>query len=229
MRERLIPSAKFGILFGLLSWPAYAALEPGVYQTIPGITIIESGDRVPNGIRTVPFSATLAFDLNIGQPVLTAVIPNAVLEGGEPFALTVRSSTGLRLMDGTYRFTGDYLRDLSPSGTQYGFDWRFSASTNQGVVWNGIIGWAGGHAWTVTISNITLVPRPRLDIIRADSKVIVSWPATSTNYILEQAESLLASRWSTVPNGITIRDDRFSIAIEASTAQAFFRLRKLDM
>lgn len=143
-----------------LAWPAGAALESGVYQTIPGSTVEERGDRVPNGSRVVPFFATLTFDLGAAQPSLTAVIPNAVLEGGDPFALTVRSSTGVQLIDGTNRFTGDYLRDIDPSGTQYLFDWGFSTSSDGSVVWNGLTGWAGGHIWQVTISDITIVPEP---------------------------------------------------------------------
>src|SRR3989442_10796192 len=140
-----------------LAWPACAALESGTYQTLPGATVEERGDRVPNGSRVVPLSATLKFDLGAAQPSLTAVISNAVLEGGDAFALTVHSSSGEKLMDGTYRFTGDYLGDIYSSGTQYMFEWRFSTSTNGGVEWNGITGWGGGHAWYVTISNITLV------------------------------------------------------------------------
>jgi hypothetical protein len=67
------------------------ALHSGVYQTPPGVTVEESGDRVPDNHRFVPFFATLAFDLRAKRPSLTAVITNAVLEGGEPFPLTVRS------------------------------------------------------------------------------------------------------------------------------------------
>src|SRR5512134_2334665 len=123
-------SVVFSLFVGLLAWPACAALTSGVYQTLPGATVVESGDRVPNGSRVVPISAILTFDLAATPPSLTAVISNAVLEGGEPFPLTVRSSFGAQLMDGTYLFRGDYLLDLYPSGTQYGFDWRFSTSTN---------------------------------------------------------------------------------------------------
>ena len=143
-----------------LSWPACAALQSGVYWTPPGTTVEERGDRVPGGIRIVPFSATLTFDLDAAQPSLSAVIPNAVLEGGAPFALTVRSSSGVRLTDGTHRFEGDYLRELYPVGTQYLFDWRFSTAAAGGVAWNGSMGWAGGHIWQVTISSVTLVPEP---------------------------------------------------------------------
>src|SRR5437879_13852194 len=46
-----------------LAWPACAALESGTYQTLPGATVEERGDRVPNGSRVVPLSATLKFDL----------------------------------------------------------------------------------------------------------------------------------------------------------------------
>src|SRR2546429_4185885 len=94
MRQRLMPLAAFGILVDLLAWPACAALASGVYQTVPGATVEERGDRVPNRSRVVPFFATLAFDLSATEPSLTAVITNAVLEGGEPFSLIVRSSTG---------------------------------------------------------------------------------------------------------------------------------------
>jgi hypothetical protein len=131
-------------------------LQSGVYQTLPVATVEERTDRFPTGSRLVPLSATLRFDLSSAPPSLTAVIPNAVLEGGEPFALTVHSSSGVRLNDGTYRFTGDYLREVDPSGTQYLFDWSFSTSTDGQVVWNGTTFWAGGHIWLVTISNITM-------------------------------------------------------------------------
>ena len=116
LRQRLTPSAAFSTLVGLLAWPASAALESGVYQTLPDATVEERGDRIPGGSRVVPFSATVTFDLGVVPPSLTTAIPNAVLEGGSPFALTVRSSSGAQLMDGTYRFQGDYLRDIYPSG-----------------------------------------------------------------------------------------------------------------
>ena len=88
-----MPLAAFSILVDLLAWPACAALASGVYQTVPGATVEERGDRVPNRSRVVPLFATLAFDLSATEPSLTAVITNAVLEGGEPFSLTVPRRT----------------------------------------------------------------------------------------------------------------------------------------
>jgi hypothetical protein len=72
-------------------------VESGDYQTLPGATVEERGDAVPNQSRVVPLSATLTFDLSTAPPSLVARISNAVLEGGAPFALTVRSSTGARV------------------------------------------------------------------------------------------------------------------------------------
>jgi hypothetical protein len=209
-----------------LAWPACAALESGVYQTLPDATVEEIGDRVPNGSRVVPLFATLTFDLG-AQPSLAAVIPNAVLEGGDPFALTVRSSSGVQLVDGTFGFTGDYLGDIYPSGTQYMLDWRFSTSTNGGVVWNGITGWAGGHAWYVTISNITLVAAARLNISRVGTaSVQITWATNFANHVLEYATSLQAAGWSTVTNAAVTIGDRLSVTVDTDDSKRFYRLRK---
>lgn len=107
---------------------ASAVFESGSYLTVAGATVEERGDRVPDGARSVPLTATLTLELDGSRPPsLTAVIENAVLEGGVPFRLTVRSSAGSPLADGTFR-------------------------------WNGVTGWSGGHLWQVTISDVALQP-----------------------------------------------------------------------
>lgn len=227
MRQHSAPSTAFGILVSLLAWSTSAALESGVYQTLPGATVEERGDRVLNGSRVVPFSATLTFDFSAAQPSLTAVISNAVLEGGDPFALTVRSSSGAQLMDGTYRFTGDYLWDIYPSGTQYLFDWRFSTSADGRFVWNGITGWAGGHIWQVTNSNLTLVPQARLSISQGGTTLLqIGWATNSSDHILEFATNLPAAGWSTVTNPVTTNGNRLSVTVETDGSQCFYRLHK---
>ena len=149
--------------------PVREPVEPDVYRTIPGAVAEERGDRVPNGSRVVPLSATLTFDFSTTPPSVTAVISNAVLEGGEPFPLTVRSYYGYQLTNGTYRFSGDYLGDISPTGSQYGFDWEFSAPTNGRVTWNGTAGWMGGHIWCLSVPNLILLPQAQC--------ALRSWPA----------------------------------------------------
>jgi hypothetical protein len=172
-------------------------------------------------------SATLMFDLRAPEPSLTAVITNAVLEGGDPFPLTVRNSLGLPLEDGAYRFTGDYLRDLIPSGTQYLFDWSFSTSTNGDVVWNGTTAWAGGHAWYVAITNVALVPAASLSVARVGTgSVEMAWGTNFADYVLEYAGGLAASGWSPVTNVATSAGDRLAVTLEAGGSNRFYRLRR---
>jgi hypothetical protein len=209
-----------------LAWPCCAALESGDYQTLPGATVEERGDRVPNRSRVVPISATVTFDLSATPPSLAARIPTAVLEGGEPFPLTVRSLSGARLIDGTYRFTGDYLRDIYPSGTQYFFDWSFSPAADGRVVWNGVTGWAGGHIWLVTISNIVLVPQPRLSISWVGAaSVRLTWATNFADYVLECSTDWPEAAWSTVTNAVDTAGDRFAVTMEAEAPKRFYRLR----
>jgi hypothetical protein len=155
-----------------LVYSAHAGIESGTYHAVPGATLLEVGDNVPNGSRVVPLSATLTFNLADAQPSLTAVIHNAVLEGGSPYAdqwlgglqqpfeLTLHSLAGSQLPDGSYKFSGDYLKDIYPSRTQYIFDWQFSSVGGADPVWSGTTYWAGGHIWAERISDVALVPEP---------------------------------------------------------------------
>lgn len=227
MRQRVLRSGAWNILMALLAWPASGALESGVYQTVAGASVEERGDRVPNGSRIVPLFATLSFDLSAVEPSLTAEIPNAVLEGGDPFPLTVRSSFGAQLTDGTYQFRGDYLQAIYPSGTQYGFDWRFSTSSSGGVVWNGLTAWWGGHAWYVTISNIPLVAVARLNISRVDTaSVRITWATNFAGHLLEYATSLPAGVWTPVTNAVVPMGDRLAVTVVTGEWPRFFRLRR---
>ena len=210
-----------------LALPACAALPSPVYQTVPAAMVQETGDRVPNGSRVVPLFATVTFNLAATPPSLTAVITNAVLEGGAPFTLTVRSSSGSQQVDGSWRFTGDYLRDIQPSGTQYLFDWKFSAPTNGQMVWNGVAYWAGGHIWYVTISNVAVVPLPWLDLSPVGpASVRITWATNFADYRLEHANSLPPLTWNTVTNVPINVDDHLAVTLDIDALERFYRLRK---
>jgi hypothetical protein len=214
-------------LYFSLALQSSAALKSGVYQTLPGATVVESGDRVTNETRVVPISAILKFDLAAAQPSLTAEIANAVLEGGDPFPLTVHSLSGAEQMDGSFKFSGDYLRDIYPSGTQYLYDWKFSASTNETIFWNGLIGWAGGHFWMITISNLTLVPVPWLNITRTgNASVQITWMTNFPNHVLEYSTDLATLNWNVVTNAVIMGGGRFSVTLDTTNSHRFYRLRK---
>ncbi len=225
LREWLAFSIGFEVL--TLAWPVCAALESGVYQTPPGATVVEWGDRVTNTTRVLPISATLTVDLSAVPPSVTAQISNAVLEGGDPFALTVRSEYGAQLPDGTYTFRGDYLQEIYPTGTQYGFDWSVSVSTTGQIVWDGIVGWEGGHIWQVTMTNIALLPVARLSIENAGAGFVqIGWATNFADHTLEYASNLSAGDWNAVTNTVATVGSRFSLTFSANEPRRFYRLRK---
>jgi hypothetical protein len=70
----------------------------------------------------------------------------------------------------------------------------------------------------------TSVPdgRPALDIAQ---RVVIAWPATATNCVLECAESLAPSQWSPVTNAPVMVDGRPAVVLEPGEARKFFRMR----
>jgi len=211
------------------AWPALAQLHSGTYFAAPEASVLECGDRVAGGQRTVPLTAALTFELDATPPALTASISNAVLEGGDPFGLTVRSISGARLDDATYQFSGDYLRDIHPDGSQYLFEWRFSVTPEGQVSWDGMTYWAGGHLWFVTISGILLlenIDQPRLEIVRNGPALTISWPVDYPGFWLEQATELPATTWTRVPGTPTSSAGRLTVTLDVPGSRGFFRLRK---
>jgi hypothetical protein len=187
----------------LLAWPVTAAVESGAYQVAPGATVEERGDRVPNGSRIVPLGATVEDRFGRHSPSLTAVITNAVLEGGSPFSLTVRSSSGYQLANNGYRFSGDYLRDIYPSGTQYLFDWSFSRQQTGKSCGTATSRGRADTFGTSPISNLTLVPQPLLIHLSyrqhlGQGCVVDEFP----DHVLEYATNLPAVVWAKVTNPV---------------------------
>lgn len=64
--------------------------------------------------------------------------------------------------------------------------------------------------------------RPALNL---GQKIVVAWPsATATNWVLEAAESVNASNWTTVTNSVVTVDGQPSVVLQGA-AQQFFRMR----
>ena len=225
MKIRFISCVLAGLVFETSVLKANDAFEFTVYRTLPGATVEERGDRIPAGVRVVPISATFHLDPTATTPEMTGSISNAVLEGGGPFELSVRSVSGVLLPGGSVRFSGDYL-PATASG--YFFDWTFAPSTNGELIWNGTSLWAGGHLWQIDISNLTLVPLPLLKISPvAGNAVEISWSSHFADHVLEHATHWIPTDWSTVTNAVVTRGDQLLILREhGESSQQYFRLRK---
>lgn len=66
--------------------------------------------------------------------------------------------------------------------------------------------------------------RPLLDIA---AKVVIAWPADATGCVLEQADTLPAANWVTVPATPVSIEGKPTVLIEPSAATKFFRLRRV--
>ena len=74
------------------------------------------------------------------------------------------------------------------------------------------------------VFNWTNVPdgRPALSLA---PKIIVSWPPTATNWVLEAADSPAACTWTLVTNAPVTLDGQPAVVLDGNAAQKFFRMR----
>jgi uncharacterized repeat protein (TIGR01451 family) len=68
-------------------------------------------------------------------------------------------------------------------------------------------------------------PPPNLAIQNANNQVLLSWPASVTNYLLETTTSLMPASWSTVTNVPVAADITQTVTLNLSQTNRFFRLR----
>lgn len=82
----------------------------------------------------------------------------------------------------------------------------------------------GGSGGTGTVFALAL-PWPSLGIVPAGNQVVLSWPASAPNFVLQTATDLASGSWSNITNGI-VSDGTNYFSTNAVTSQnAFFRLQ----
>jgi hypothetical protein len=80
----------------------------------------------------------------------------------------------------------------------------------------GFWGFAGNSATTVTV--------PVLDILVSFPNVILSWPAPSTGFVLEQSPTLIVPTWTAVAATVVVVSDRNTVTLPATATTRRFRL-----
>jgi len=69
--------------------------------------------------------------------------------------------------------------------------------------------------------------RPALAISRgATNGIVVTWPASATNWTLNSATNLCSTNWTTVTNSVLSLDFQSAVRLDGLAAQQFFRLRR---
>jgi hypothetical protein len=69
----------------------------------------------------------------------------------------------------------------------------------------------------------TTVPdgRPALSI---GSRMVIAWPASATNCVLESADAMPSSNWTRVTNSPVMLDGQAAVILDGGAAQKFFRM-----
>lgn len=78
------------------------------------------------------------------------------------------------------------------------------------------------------IFNWTVVPdgRPILNIaLSQPNQVVISWPAATTNYVLETADGLPASSWIAVTNAPFLLNGQMAVMLHPTAGTRLFRMR----
>lgn len=147
--------------------------------------------------------------------------PRGVLVGTRAYLANYQ--TGLRVLD---------LRDAaapqelgSYKSEPYGF-WGIAV---QGTY--AYLGFVGGSPKGPGLAVIEIeppsIPPPSLAFVRADDKVLLSWPSLATGFILERSDELpITSNWLSEPTPPVVQGDQNVVTLESGTAARFFRLRK---
>jgi sugar lactone lactonase YvrE len=70
-------------------------------------------------------------------------------------------------------------------------------------------------------------PIPSLQILLANHRAVITWPASATNFVLETSLTLTANAsWTALTNGVTTNLDRLVWTNNSTAQAAFYRLHK---
>lgn len=126
------------------------------------------------------------------------------------FAVTATDNSGL----------APEVRCTPPSGS------TFPLGTNR-VTCVAFDGFCNSNACEFTVTVIDAV-RPRLDIRLAGASVVICWPVTCADYVLEQTAGLNPPiSWTPVGAGVSVVSDRYEVTLPLTPGHRFFRLRRL--
>jgi len=110
------------------------------------------------------------------------------------------------------------------TNSQYALSGTIGQPDASGVMSGGQFSVTGGF-WSL-ISVVQTVGAPTLTIAHSGNNVTVSWPSSSTSFVLQQNSDLATANWTT--SGFYISDDgtNKSITITSPTGNLFFRLKQ---
>ena len=90
--------------------------------------------------------------------------------------------------------------------------------------------WAGGSltdgASVQTVFNVNAPPLPLLSVqLTPNNAVVISWPAPSTGFALQQNGSLNPASWVTVTNSTSVANGQNQVIVSPPVGTQFYRLK----
>lgn len=125
-------------------------------------------------------------------------------------------------------YTVDWSKISGGGGTSSGGVYSVTGAIGQpdaGVPMSGGNFSVSGGYWSL-IAVVQTAGSPTLTLSHSGAGVMISWPSSSTGFVLQQNSDLATANWST--SGFTLSDDGTtkSITITSPTGNLFFRLKK---
>jgi hypothetical protein len=65
--------------------------------------------------------------------------------------------------------------------------------------------------------------RPTLTLAQM---IVVAWPSTATDWVLESADTVQSSAWTTVTNAPVLVDGQPAVVLDGGAGRKFFRMRR---
>jgi hypothetical protein len=85
---------------------------------------------------------------------------------------------------------------------------------------------ADSYNHTIRMGTLVSFPLPTLQILLTANQVILSWPTTASNFVLETSPTIEpAAAWSPLTNGVAISGNSCYLTNAVDAGVAFFRLR----
>lgn len=85
--------------------------------------------------------------------------------------------------------------------------------------------YAGKSSAIATIATLNVVTPLTVSLV-GDNHLRIVWPTSASGYSLETTANPASLSWTTVTNASTVVGDQFTVILDASAVQAFYRLRK---
>jgi hypothetical protein len=174
---------------------------------LAGTTVIISSNAVEFGYADV--TATITADFTGTQLVVTESPLNTTLYNPIQMVFTDSAFTNLSAAS-----------DGFPNG-------GLAGSLNGGVI---TLNWAGGDLASGTsvqaVFRVNPPPLPLLSIqLTPTNAVVISWPAPSTGFALQQNGTLDPASWVTVTNSTSVANGQNQVIVSPPVGTQFYRLK----